>query len=220
MNDVLIMVMTTEKYTDRQKAIKDTWFNDGDVLFYSDHKDEETYMVCVESDYSSGVIKQSRILKHIQDGLVVFKNKNAIDYKWILFADDDTYVNPKYLNDILNYFNEDCIYGHIWDHKYKYPEESWGWEDPFLLSGGAGMLVSTKNIKNIKDFSFPEGVWGGDQALTQIGRRNNIKFEQSNKFHPENIDKYSEEDANPNFNITYHWMKPKDFYSTYEKVVK
>lgn len=220
MNEFLIMVMTTKSYKDRQDSIRQTWFKDADVLFYSDHKDVDTYMVCVESDYSSGVIKQSRILKHIQDGLVKFNEKNALEYKWIFFVDDDTYVNPIYFKKIISNFDENIIYGHIWDHKYKYPEESWGWKDPFLLSGGAGMLISIKNINNIKDYSFPKEVWGGDQALTQICRRNGMIFQQAKEFHPENINKYSGIDSDPNVNVTYHWMNADDVYSTYKKILQ
>jgi hypothetical protein len=217
MSDVFIMCMTTESYKERQSFILDTWFKDCEMMFYSDHEDENTYKVCEESDYLSGVIKQTKILKDIKENKVFYKNKNVADYKWIFFVDDDTFVNTEYLNSFCKTINEDSVYGYIYD--LEDPIHWFGWENPIVVAGGPGILISTKLIKKIEDFSYPEGSRHGDVSATLIFRKHNFNLIHNTKFHNYQPDTYENEDRDVKNNISYHYMKKDDIYKAYLEII-
>lgn len=217
MSNVFIMCMTTKSYIDRQKYILDTWFNNCEMIFYSDHEDDNTYMVCEESDYLSGVIKQTKILKDIKENKVFYKGKSIKEYKWIFFVDDDSFVNPFQLNEFCKKADEESVYGLI--YPLEDPIHWFGWENPIVVAGGPGILISTKNIDKIEDFSYPDGSKHGDVSATIMFRKHGFNLIHDEKFHNYEPSTYSGVDAEVTKNISYHYMKKDDIYKAYLEII-
>lgn len=174
MNSVIVFCMTTETYKNRIDAIKKTWFNDIDTIFYSDHEDEYTIKVSNEKDYKSSVIKQVEILKMI-NSLNEIKGYSLNEYTWAFFVDDDTFINTNNLNKVLSSLDSKSIYG----QKFELKENIYmhGQKNKFVLSGGAGILISINNIKNIKNFEYPEKAQHSDLAACIIFENSGFNIE-------------------------------------------
>jgi hypothetical protein len=216
MNEILVMSMTTERFTHRREGVTSTWYKDIDTLFYSDHEDVEnnTYKVCKESNYDSNVIKQTRILKDIKEGKVFYKNKNALDYKWVLFVDDDTFLNAIYFKKEINGFDENFVYGRSHPMFSLLPKRG-------MVYGGAGILISIKNIKKITKYDYTETNYG-DVALSEILFRNKILIKFDERFNQVHTYEQSQDimtSLEVNKNFTYHHCSPdqmKKYYSLIE----
>lgn len=209
--DALVLVMTTKNNEKRRQTILETWGQDIDVLFYSDHNDLNIIKVSDQSDYLSGVDKQISILKKIKNKEVFYGNKNAMHYKWILFADDDTFVLSKNLNRFISSADQSIVYGHIWktlyaDGEYYLPKFQEAGVHMSSFSGGAGILISTENINKIQDFFIPSGIRHGDVAAYIIFKRNNFLIGNCKYFNPFHFldTRLSRRDFN--LDITYHYM--------------
>ena len=110
-NDTLVLILTTESYKERHDAIRQTWGQDCNYLFYSDHSDIDTIEVVEKEQKENVVLKIVNLIKKIKDGKVIYNNKNALDYKWILFVDDDTFLNYQFLKLNMIFFNKNITYG-------------------------------------------------------------------------------------------------------------
>lgn len=220
---VLVMAMTTEANTKRRETVLNTWGKEIDVLFYSDHLGEKTIKVSDQSDYLSGVEKQVSILSKIKNGEIYYNNINALDYQWILFVDDDTFVLTKNLDKFIKSADENVVYGHLWktlyaDGEYYLPKFREAGVVMASFSGGAGMLVSVKNIQKIKDFSIPSGIRHGDVAAYIIFKKNNLLTAGSKYFNPFHFLDKRLRGFNLDLDITYHYMTENLSKALYEVI--
>jgi hypothetical protein len=167
MDKVLVLIMTTESYKERQNAIRDTWGKDLEYLFYSDHKEIDVIQVVSQEEKKDVVLKTKNLLKLIIEKDIYIKNNRIDSYDWIFFVDDDTFVNAKVLKHILVTLNKDLAYGYVFGGFNR--KES-------FLNGGAGMLISMDMIKNIKNIDVSKTISHGDVAFSAILKNNNIKY--------------------------------------------
>ena len=78
MKKIIYFLLTTQKYTDRQENILNSWGNNVDLFFYSEHEDptRKVLKVCNENNVE---IKQISIFKFIKEN---FYN----NYEWYFLA--------------------------------------------------------------------------------------------------------------------------------------
>lgn len=155
---IVCFVLSTVKYPDRIKRIKETWANDIDTWFYSDHEDltQNIIKVSDSSHYDDADKKQINIVNVIRQ-----ERKDILNtYDWVLFCDDDTFVNPKRAYEEFKHFNYNCSYGHTVSYQrysdnpiYNAPGIPKDLEYP---CGGGGFAISTYILKlcgNFIDYS-------------------------------------------------------------------
>lgn len=137
MKKVLYVILHGSIYKDRYHNIKDTWGKSKDCLFYSDYEDLDKNIVKVSdrTDYHSNEEKHINSLHYV--------SKNMKDYEWFFFCDDDTFVNTKKLESLLDTLDKKSVHGSLL-------EGTWS-IDPTLnyCSGGAGYLINSSLLSEI-----------------------------------------------------------------------
>ncbi len=146
---IVCFVLATQKYLDRINRIKNTWANDIDTWFYSDHQDVSQQIIKVldSSSYDDADKKQINIINILREERIDILNS----YDWVLFCDDDTFVNSKRAHEEFNNFNHYCTYGHLISYQrystnpiYRADGIPLGLEYP---CGGGGFCISTHLLK-------------------------------------------------------------------------
>jgi hypothetical protein len=146
---IICFVLTTQKYLPRIQRVKNTWGRDIPTMFYSDHSDESNNIIKVtdNSDYYNTDTKQINIINMLSESYSHILNS----YDWILFCDDDTFVNVNRLREDIIFFEYSCIYGNLLTYQrhptnpiYNKPGIPSDLEYP---SGGSGFCMSTSLIK-------------------------------------------------------------------------
>lgn len=137
MNKIAFFLLTTEKYTDRQDNIINSWGKDVDLYFYSEHSDSSRNVLQV-CDVNNVEVKQISIFNKIKND---YQN-----YEWYFFGDDDTFVNVKKLTQDLDTFDINKVHGQ--DLGYG---DSRCWGELHYPSGGAGFLINKKILYNFFD---------------------------------------------------------------------
>lgn len=212
MKKVICFVNTTKKHIDRIENISKTWAEKIDTVFYSDHQDPENNVIKVSNrdDYASGEEKQINVLNRLSD-LTDGDDNNLLDvYDWVFFVDDDTFVNVENLEKHIDSFDEDKVYGSIFDsvkdsENPMYVNKVIPLEAKFP-SGGAGFLVSASVIKGIKDFSNYHTVCGDVSAGLNF-HFNQVEQVDSKLFNSQNPEFYGHSEDEIKEMISYHYIK-------------
>jgi hypothetical protein len=212
MKKIICFVNTSKKHIERIENISKTWAEKIDTVFYSDHQDPENNVIKVSNrdDYASGEEKQINILNRLSD-LTDGDDKNLLDvYDWVLFVDDDTFISVKNLEKNIDSFDENVVYGSIFD-SVKDPENPMYVNKIIPLeakfpSGGAGFLVSTSVIKNIKDFSNYHTICGDVSAGLNF-HFNEVDQVDNKLFNSQNPKFYGHSEDEINGMISYHYIK-------------
>lgn len=212
MKNVICFVNTTKKHIDRIENITKTWAEKIDTVFYSDHQDPGNNVIKVSNrdDYASGEEKQINILNRLSD-LTDGDDNNLLDvYDWVFFVDDDTFINVENLEKYLDSFDEDKVYGSIFDsvkdsENPMYVNKVIPLEAKFP-SGGAGFLVSTSVIKDIKDFSNYHTICGDVSAGLNF-HFNQVEQVDSKLFNSQNPEFYGHSEDEIKEMISYHYIK-------------
>jgi hypothetical protein len=189
MKKIIYFLLTTEKYTERQENILNSWGNNVDLFFYSEHEDptRKVLKVCDENNVE---IKQISIFKLIKEN---FYN----NYEWYFFGDDDTFVNTKYLNSVLENLNPEFVHG----------SDIFGcWNDLHYPSGGAGFLIHNSIINNFFD-SKNFNVGYGDVTFGLNMKEKNIRIQNNEKFLSQHLDYYKIPHQKANEYLTFHYVK-------------
>jgi hypothetical protein len=189
MKKIVYLLMTTEKYLERQTNILSTWGKDIDLYFYSEHEDNENKVIKV-CDENNVEVKQVSIFKKIKELL-------HNEYEWYFFGDDDTFVNTEKLNLELDLLDKDIIYG----------QDIFGcYGDLHYPSGGAGFLVSNKIIENFFDSKI-YNVGYGDVTFGLNIRDKGLSFKNHSGFFSQNPSHYGINDIDCYNHITFHYIK-------------
>lgn len=189
MKKIIYFLLTTEKYTERQENILNSWGNNVDLFFYSEHEDptRKVLKVCDENNVE---IKQISIFKLIKEN---FYN----NYEWYFFGDDDTFVNTKYLNSVLENLNPEFVHG----------SDIFGcWNDLHYPSGGAGFLIHNSILNNFFD-SKNFNVGYGDVTFGLNMKEKNIRIQNNEKFLSQHLDYYKIPHQKANEYLTFHYVK-------------
>jgi hypothetical protein len=212
MKKVICFVNTTKKHTDRIDNISKTWAEKIDTVFYSDHSDPKNNVIKVSNrdDYASGEEKQINVLNKLSE-LTDGDDNSLLDlYDWVFFVDDDTFVNVENLESNIDSFDEDNVYGSIFDSTKDAENPMYVNKiiplDAKFPSGGAGFLVSTKIIKGIGTFSNYHTICGDVSAGLNF-YFNQVEQVNSDLFNSQNPEFYGHSDEEISGMISYHYIK-------------
>lgn len=227
MAKILYALKTTKKYQTRIDAVLKTWLSEcKDYIFYSDHEDSNNNIILssYDSTYEGLVDKSLYFFNNLGN---IFLNDNdcsIIDhYDWILVCDDDTFVNRK----MVEKFTQECDDSNAYCETIS-PKKSPGnyiWTeysnvlngDDCYYSGGAGILISTKNIKKINKFC-DYGMRFEDATIGITLHRNGIKLVDCPLFKSQPPEFWGQTDRDIIDNITYHHINEDRMYKLYDYV--
>jgi hypothetical protein len=192
MKKILYLLLTTEKYKNRQENILSSWGKEVDLFFYSEHSDIERKVikVCNENNVE---IKQISIFKKIEES---FFNQ----YEWFFFGDDDTFVNTKLMEKEIDTFEKDKVHGYViyaYSGSLSYP------------SGGGGFLISNDLIRYFFD-SKNYDVGYGDMTFGLNAREKNIAIKSNDKFNGQHPSFYNISIKDCYKYLTFHYLKKKE----------
>jgi len=194
MEKILAVIGTGFCMHERRNTIEQTWGKDIDHIYFSDHEANNIIKVTSETEYRFGELKQVNIIN-------MFPSDLLEKYEWVIFVDDDTFVNAKLLKENLQFFDANSVHGRLincWhpDLSLYYP------------SGGAGFVMSTKLIKDIKGQLQYLKTGFGDVTLGIFFREKKINLIQNDLFksHTPNDENISDVE---NY-FTFHYIKTFD----------
>lgn len=212
MKKVVCFVNTTKKHTDRIDNILETWAQNIDTVFYSDHQDFERNVVKISNrdDYASGEEKQINILNNINN-FTNGEDQELLDiYNWVFFVDDDTFVNVENLEKYIQDIDENKVYGSVFDSEKDSENTMYVNnvipKDAKFPSGGAGFLVSSKVIRLINNFSNYNTACGDVSAGLNF-YFNQVEQENSDLFNSQNPEFYGHTEDQQKEMISYHYIK-------------
>jgi len=193
----LFCIIHTQHQPDRYFNIVNSWGNEVDYIFYSDHDDisHNIYKVSERSDYYSGQEKQIKIFELL--------SQNFNNYDWYVFCDNDTFINSSLLNKHIqeNLFENDKVHGSIINY---WPHDT----SLYYPSGGAGFVVS-KYIANKlfdSDLIIYNDLQFGDVSFGLNCRELNIQFQNNNLFKSQSPEFYSIWDKDISQYISFHYI--------------
>lgn len=176
-----------------------TWGRSKDVIVYADYSDEKITNIIKVTDadhYHSNEEKNINVFK------ILANNNEYSNYDWYFFCDDDTFVNTKNLDNLINRgINTDHIHGLV--------ANSWKDKNLWYCSGGAGYLVSNDLLKNYlcHSVNFHTGYSDVSVGLNckkfNIGLSHHEGFNSFPPFDKRNVSKLQAVDRA----ITFHYIK-------------
>jgi hypothetical protein len=205
---ILYCLLHGESCMDRVENVFKTWGQNVDIIFYSDYDnlEKKVYKVTDKKGYLDLEEKHINGLKFI--------NSNFVDYKWYFFCDDDTFVNTKKMNEFLEIAQEDIVYGYLINCWRTIPSL-------YFPSGGAGVLISKKNLKKVSNNIVGKGTkFAADVTLGLNLIDENIKVSNCEYFHSEKSEHYGISVENIKEHITFHHIKNLNEMQTYYNLCK
>ncbi|CAF3383824.1 unnamed protein product [Rotaria socialis] len=137
--DVLFIVMGSVKYAHKAKLLTETWlqWSQGNFFIFADTSNASIPLITLPQlkNKPSREDAQHRQLLGSQ-WIITNKSELIKNIKWVVFADDDTWINIPALLSYLQFFDHRLLLsiGYIWD-------DMWvtGWS---YFSGGGGIVFS------------------------------------------------------------------------------
>lgn len=218
MNDslnVIVFVLTTQNYPQRINNIIETWGNDIDTVFYSDHEDNIKNIIKVSNrkDYVGAEEKQINVLNNIK----YYTNDEDIPlvnlYDWFFFVDDDTFVNTTILKKYVKNLSKENVYGQMfcYEKDYDNPAYSNGIvpKSAKFPSGGAGFLVSSTVLKGIETFiNYMTG--NGDVSAGLNFHFNNVNQVHLNLMNSQTPEVLNHDVKKIKEQISYHFIRTEE----------
>lgn len=213
------LILTTKKYTDRIKAVSDTWAKDFDHLFYSDHEDLQNNIIKTDdkNGYHQTSYKQTNLLNLLKDNY-----RNIInDYDWIFLGDDDTFLNRKAVYNNIQYLDKNAVHGFILSRNNNSDNpifsQSYIPQDFSYLSGGAGHFLNTDLLNKIDKFT----VLGIENTDCDVSfglnlYKKKIPIINNKLMHSEKHTSCNHDVEEINKNITYHHVSPIEMSYLYD----
>jgi hypothetical protein len=227
MKKILYALKTTKKYESRRKSQLQTWLSEvEDYIYYSDHEDIENNVIFTSHDDTyQGLLEKSLYFYNNLGSIFLNENNESIldSYDWIFVGDDDTFVNTKNMEKLLDTCDRNCAYGylitpekdpqnmvwHDFSHVWK-PNERY-------FSGGGGILVSTKSLKKVNEFvDYGINTAFEDCTISLNLSRNGINLVDCQFFHSTVPEHFGQTDNDIVNNITYHHISEDRMHTLYE----
>lgn len=138
MKKILYVIIHGSMHPDRYDNIMDTWGKNVDTIWYSNHNDP-TKNIIKMSERSDHWSCEERHLNMIR-----YCVNNIKDYEWFFFCDNDTFVNTKKMNSLIDTFDPNFVHGYVLEGTFA--------KDRSLkyCSGGAGYLIHHKLLSKIE----------------------------------------------------------------------
>lgn len=205
-NTITYIILTCENYLPtRGQAMLDTWLQNVDEYYFLSAKADITKRVLgwnTPDDY------QSCSKKYIE----FFRNVD-IQSDWIVFVDDDTFVFPQRMKNMLSTKNpNDPLY-----IGYEFPNPT----DHGGMSGGAGFVLSKNTYTQLRNYlRTTEDVWISmytdvSMATWLLARLSGIQKIIDYRFHPFQCNSDLEfRDA-----LTFHYVNPYTMVEYYQRMM-
>jgi hypothetical protein len=208
---ILYVILTCEKYfLTRCEVVKNTWLKHvgtDDYVFLSSIPDEDKKKI----GYETNDEYRYATLKYVE----FFKNYELNDIDWVFFCDDDTFIFPNRLRELLENINSDCVgrIGICNDNEIilgpvpVFPVK--------FISGGAGFGIRYSLFNHIKSYLLSSpftvclntdvtmGIWLRDLDVIIQDRTEYLKAQNPN--HPEN------KKIDINKIVTFHYCDSSHF---------
>ena len=153
---IVYSVLTGQRFHHtRVSAVQQTWARhigeNASIVFYSDTEDASVPSIILEPPaneriYSAGAWRNFPALMHLHD------HREALGcFDWVFFSDDDSFVYPRALEQLLSRFRaSDPKYLGV----YHTAREDLEWKDPrarvAYAHGGAGYILSWELLKRVR----------------------------------------------------------------------
>lgn len=193
---VLFVILHSQIYSDRKKALLDTWLKGQHYIFYGDYQSDTPKVIKVSDDktYHSNEEKFINIFNRLPES----------DHDWIMFIDDDTFVNVKKLRKELSSIDRGVIHGqriNTWQID----------KSLYYLSGGAGILIHRDLYKKYKGKLNNYRTGYSDVSLGLFMRELRIPFVGSDLFYSQPPSFYAQDEQCikhlVNNSISFHYIK-------------
>jgi|LauGreDrversion4_2_1035121.scaffolds.fasta_scaffold02242_13 hypothetical protein len=204
---IISFIMTTVKYGERIQRVRNTWGKNIRTVFYSDHTDEQNSVIKVSdsSDYFDTDEKQVNVINTIRESYSTILDS----YDWILFCDDDTFVNVNRLYEEVDYFNHNCIYGNLVNYQNHSTNPIFDKpgipRDLDYPSGGSGFCISTQLLKTSGKFIDYKPRFG-DVNVGLNAYHKKIPIVNCVYFYSNTPEKYNHDEPLIKKAITYHYI--------------
>ena len=205
--------ITTLKFSERRSVIEQTWGSKLAHTYYSDHQDALSIKVSDDDTYKSAVEKTLNIIRTLQLQATPIA-KEIMNAKWLMFVDDDTFINPRNLMTSIKNLDDSIVYGELHDYTIQEENGNLGVLDilekyPALTQGfhgGAGILITPKTLKRINMDLWPSpNIKHGDVGFTLLLHLSRIKMKSLRGLNW-NAPAYYGDGFDPNDHITFHYM--------------
>lgn len=204
MTSIKFAILHSKVYEGRRDNLVSTWLSGQDYLFYGDYSDKQNKVIKV-SDNSSYHSNEEKFVN-------IFNSLDYTNHDWIMFVDDDTFINIKVLYEKLEDLNRSTLHGqkiNCWPN------------DPSLyyLSGGAGILIHKDMYSIYKGKLVNYNTGYSDVSLGIFLRQKNIPISGSDLFHSQPPEYYatSWEDLVKR-SISFHYIKSIEHHQQLMKI--
>ena len=143
----------------RIPSLENTWTKHIDYLYFSDYEDKKYDMIKTtnNTDYYGAGEKGINFLNMVKD--IEYEGAKILDlYDWIFYVDDDTFVNVPNLLKFAETADNNKVYGYIFNSKKNSDNPMYERgiipKSSKFPSGGAGVLISSKVFRAIREFKF------------------------------------------------------------------
>lgn len=193
---IVYSVLTGQRFHHtRVTAVQQTWARhigeNASIVFYSDTEDVSVPSIILEPPaneriYSAGAWRNFPALMHLHD------HREALGcFDWVFFSDDDSFVYPRALEQLLRHFraSEPKYLG-----VYHTAREDLEWKDPrarvAYAHGGAGYILSWELLKRVRphlEACHDEYTdWAGDLRVAAcIAKHTRVTVEEVRGLHTE-----------------------------------
>jgi hypothetical protein len=196
MKKILYLILHTNKQSDRYYHLVDTWLSGKDFIFYSDHEDLDNNIIKVTDNdsYHSNEPKFVSVVNNLPE--------KYLDYEWYFFVDNDTFVNTKKLESMLDTFDTNVLHG---QRIYCWPKDK---SMPYL-SGGAGMLVHHTKYQHMRENFRNYSTGYSDVSLGYYMKEYGIECVDDGVFWSQPPSFYNIELTDVKNYISFHYIKDK-----------
>jgi len=188
LDDVIVLVMASSKTKERMQAINDSWRRYFKWVYaFSDETDHDLRTTTLPELAGR---KSYRDAQHRQlRGFLWLRDNNSLgSAKWVLFVDDDTWVNPVTLHMLINELDHRiplCMCSIVPSVRNR--------RDYDFCWGGAGMLFSRVAADSLAPFLYSERVSVGydnnnDMLLGRCAREAGVRNVHWSLFVPRYMD--------------------------------
>jgi hypothetical protein len=149
-----IILKTSHKHVKRVESCLKTWLKDLDYVCLTDKPTGLFNEISgsKRDDYYSNEEKTITLIN-------VVRTSNIFDaYDWLVFLDDDAYLNVNYFNYLLPYLDKKKFYGLAMGGYPRFP-------NLVFPSGGAGYMISVHKMKKLSQIVKPEWSSGGTEDV-------------------------------------------------------
>lgn len=197
MKKVLYIILHTKKHESRFNNLVNTWLQGQDYVFYSDHEDLENNIIKVTDDdsYHSNEPKFISVVNTLPE--------EYLNYEWYFFVDNDTFVNTKKLESILDSLNPKVLHGqkiYSWARDKSMP----------YLSGGAGILVHHTMYPHMRENLRNYGTGYSDVSLGCYMKEYRIECVDDGLFWSQPPSHWRINMSEINHHVSFHYIQKYD----------